>query len=259
MSGLGWVLVFLGALLGLSVGSFANVVVHRVPAGRSVLAPRSACPACGSPVAARDNVPVLSWLMLGGRCRNCRAPISWRYPLVELATAAAFVAVSLRFGAAPAVPAYWVLAAACVMITAIDLEHYRVPVKVLYPAWAIGAVALVAASLLGGGLARLVHALLGAALSFAVLFVLHLISPRGMGFGDVRLAGFLGMFLGWLSLAQVGVGLFLAFALGSVVGLALVAAGARSMRSRLPFAPFLCAGSFIAVLWGNDIVRIWLG
>ncbi len=253
-----WAFLVLSGVLGLSVGSFANVAAYRVPAGLSVVRPRSACPACGTQIKAVDNVPVVSWLLLKGRCRACGAGISLRYPVVEFGTAVLFVVVALRFGLSPTVFAYWVLVAACVVITAVDLEHYRVPVAVLYPSWALGALGLVVASATEGRWGRLLFALAGAAIGFSVLLALHLISPKGMGFGDVRLAGFLGMFLGWLSLVQVAVGLFFGFALGSVVGIALVVVGARTMRSRLPFAPFLCAGAALAILFGREIVRVWL-
>ncbi|MDP9072411.1 MAG: prepilin peptidase [Actinomycetota bacterium] len=244
--------------LGLVVGSFLNVVVHRVPRKESVVRPRSRCPGCGTTVAARDNVPVLSWLALRGRCRACRQPISARYPLVELLTSAGFAAAAVRLGADPALPAFLVFVAALVAISAIDLEHFIVPNRVVYPALFLSVPLLVVAAAAGGEWRSLRDAALGGLLAWATLLVIHLASPAGMGFGDVRLAGLIGVHLGWLSLGHVVVGLFLAFATAAVTGIALIATAVRTRKDTVPFGPFLALGAVVAFLAGGPVIA-WYG
>jgi leader peptidase (prepilin peptidase)/N-methyltransferase len=253
------VLVTACAVLGLAVGSFLNVVVHRVPKGESVVRPRSRCPRCGAEIAGRDNVPVLSWLLLRGRCRHCGEPISARYPAVEVATAALFAVVAAAIGAEWALPAFLVWTAALVALSAIDLDTYRLPTPIIYVTGAICAPLLAAAAVLDGDARGIAEAAAGAAIGFAVLFVIHLVSPRGMGFGDVRLAGLLGLLLGWIELPMVGVGLFLGFLLASLVGVGLLLARRRGRKDRVPFGPFLAAGALVAVLVGDEILRVYLG
>lgn len=245
-------------VLGLLVGSFLNLVAQRVPQHQAVLRPGPCCPSCSARVALVDRVPVVSWLVMSRRCRSCEQPISARYPLVELGTAGLFAAGALRLGAAPALPAYLVFFAALVTVAAVDLEYRIVPNRVVYPALGSGAVLLVAATLFQGSLNRLGYAALGGIASFAAILVLNLISPRLMGMGDVRLAGLIGLFLGWLGLAQVLVGLFVGFLLGAAAGLVLAARGPNRNPS-VPFAPFLAAGAVLTVLWGNTLVHLLLG
>lgn len=246
------------ALLGLAVGSFLNVVIHRLPRKESVVHPRSRCPSCATQLAPRDNIPLASWLVLKGRCRTCASPISPRYPLVELVTAATFVAMAVRFGPDPALPAFLVLAAALVAISAIDLEHFIVPNRIVYPALFLIAPLLLAAAAVDDTWSSLGRAALGGALAWGALLIIHLISPRGMGFGDVRLAGLIGVPLGWLGLGHVPVGLFLAFASASVVGIALILVGAKGRKDKVPFGPFLALGAFAAILFGRAVLR-WYG
>ena len=206
-----------------------------------------------------DNIPVLSWLVLRGRCRNCREPISARYVVVEIATAALFGLLALELGPTLALPAFFVLAGGLVAISAIDLERYIVPNRVLYPTLFIGGSLLLAAGVVTGSWSRLVWAAVGGVVAFSLMFLVHLIQPKGMGFGDVRLSGLLGLYLGWFGPARVGVGFFLAFLFGSVVGVALVALGRKTGRAKVPFAPFLAAGAMFSILWGAPIVKLWLG
>src|SRR5437870_13300245 len=156
-------------VLGLAVGSFLNVVIHRVPRKESVVQPRSRCPRCGTQLADRDNVPVVSWVLLRGRCRTCGEPISPRYPLVELATAALFVAVALRFGADWAVPAFLLFFASLLAISLIDLEHYIIPNRIVYPTLFGGFALLVVAAAAGGNWEALQRAVIGAAIFWGVL------------------------------------------------------------------------------------------
>ena len=244
-------------LSGLVVGSFLNVVIHRVPAGASVVSPPSHCPACGEGVRPRDNVPVLSWLLLRGRCRHCGAPISARYPLVEAATGVLFAVVALHFGATAETVAFCVMVAGLVAVTAVDLDCRRIPTPILVATAALGAPVLVVAAVVRDEPWPLVRAGLGAVGAFTALFVIHVVQPRGMGFGDVRLAFVLGLFLGWLGPAHPALGLFLGFLLGSVVGIALVTLGSAGRRTRIPFGPFLAAGALAATLWGDGLLHAY--
>jgi leader peptidase (prepilin peptidase)/N-methyltransferase len=245
-------------VLGLAVGSFLNVVVWRVPRDESVVHPRSHCPRCGMQLASRDNVPVVSWLLLRGRCRGCREPISPRYPLVELLTGVLFAAVAIRFGADWAVPAYLVFVAGLVALSAIDLDLHRLPNRVLYPTLFAVAPLLVLASAADHRWGSLGRAAAGGLISFAILYLIHFAAPRGMGFGDVRLAGLIGMATGWLGIAHALLALFAAFFLSAVTGLALIGLRIRSRKDRIPFGPFLAAGAVVSVLWGTPLLR-WYG
>ncbi len=244
--------------VGLVVGSFLNVVIHRVPEKQSVVRPRSRCPRCSTTLKPWDNVPVLSWLLLRGRCRNCRGAISIRYPLVEVATAALFVAAALRLGVDPVLPAFLVVFAALLAISAVDLERFIVPNRILYPALFMAAPLLVVAAALDDDWSSLWGAVLGGVLAWVLLFAIHMASPKGMGFGDVRLAGLIGMLLGWLSIGHVLLGLFLAFLTAAVVGVGLMLTGVRGRKDRVPFGPFLALGAITAVFVGGPVLS-WYG
>lgn len=242
------------AAFGLVVGSFLNVVIHRVPQRLSVVSPRSACPGCGTTLAERDNIPVVSWLVLRGRCRTCGMRIPARYPLVELASAALFAAAALRLGADWALPAFCLFFAALLAVSLIDLEHFIVPNRIVFPMLAVSVPLLAAAALLEGEPRPLVTAVVGAVLASNGLLVINLISPRGMGMGDVKLALLLGLFLGWLGLGHVALGLFLGFLFGAVGGILLIALGIKTRKDPVPFAPFLAAGAVVAVLAGSGLL-----
>jgi len=246
------------AVLGLAVGSFLNVVVWRVPRGGSVVSPPSACPACASPVRPRDNVPVLSWVLLRGRCRDCAAGISVRYPLVELATAALFAVLALRLGPDPALPAYLYLAAVGLALALIDVEVRRLPDVLTLPSYAVVAGLLVLAAVLGSTSGDLRRALLGGAAVFAFYFVLCLAHPAGMGFGDVKLSGVLGLAMGWLGWGALAVGLFGGFLLGGLWGAALIARGRGGRKSAVPFGPFMLLGALVAVLAGQPLADAYV-
>jgi leader peptidase (prepilin peptidase) / N-methyltransferase len=246
------------AVLGLVVGSFLNVVIARVPKKESVVRPRSRCPGCGAAIAPRDNVPVLSWLALRGRCRSCGERISARYPLVEVTTAALFALTALRLGLDAALPAFLVFVAALVAITPIDLELRIVPNRIVYPTLFVSAPLLLLAAAIDGDWASAREAAIGGVAAFAMFFVLWYVSPKGMGYGDVRLSGVIGMFLGWLGLWEVALGLFLAFLSASVIGVALMAAGRKGRKDAIPFGPFLALGAVLALLVGDPLLR-WYG
>jgi leader peptidase (prepilin peptidase)/N-methyltransferase len=242
------------ALLGLLVGSFLNVVIWRVPRKESVAAPASHCPGCGAPIAPRDNVPVLSWIALRARCRHCHAHISVRYPLVELACAALFGALGARFAHSWALPAYLLFGAGLLAIAAIDLEHYIIPNRIVYPLGFAGVPLLALGAGLDGEWWPFARALIGAACAFAALFLIHIVSPRGMGFGDVRLSFLLGLYLGFLGALEVAFGLFLGFVYGAVIGILLMVTRRRGRRQHIPFGPFLAAGAITIVLAGGPII-----
>lgn len=236
-------------LLGLLVGSFLNVVVHRLPRGESLVRPRSRCVACGTQIAAYDNVPVVSWLVLRGRCRHCGAGVSARYPLIEALTGVLFAAVALICGVDEALLLELPFTAMLVAVAAIDLEHRIVPNRVLLPAgvWAVVGWALV-------DLGFLPEALAAGAGAFVFLLLAALAYPAGMGMGDVKLAGVMGLYLG---LAVIPA-LLAAFLAGSIVGVAmLVREGAAARKKGVPFAPFLAFGGFIGVLAGNELISLY--
>ncbi|MCU1570085.1 MAG: peptidase [Naasia sp.] len=258
--------------LGLAVGSFLNVVVYRVPRGLSVVRPASACPGCRRGIAAYDNVPVLSWVLLGGRCRGCRRRISARYPLVEALTGVAFLVVAFRFvpevvGAADApgimsrllaLAAFLYLAALSVALSAIDIELRRLPDRIVLPAYLVGVVLLGSSGAVAGDLPALAGTAIGGAASFGLYLLLAVVRPGGMGMGDVKLAGVLGLFLGFLGPAPLLVGVAAAFLTGGVVGIAAVAAGSAGRRTALPFGPFMFAGAWVGILAGEPLAAAYL-
>jgi leader peptidase (prepilin peptidase)/N-methyltransferase len=214
---------------------------------------------CEATLGARQLVPVVSFAVQRGRCRHCAAPIARRYPAVEVLLGALFALLGLRFGVSAVLPAYLLLAAVLTILAVIDLDTLKLPRQLVWFGLAAGVPLLVAASLLDGSPGRLVDAAIGAGAAFGVALAIHLCAPRGLGFGDVRLALLIGVFLGWLGLAQLAVGGFLAVFSGAVVGIGLVLCGRAGRRTALPFGPFLAAGTLATVLMGPGIVRIWLG
>lgn len=248
-------------LLGLVVGSFLNVVVWRVPRGESVVRPPSACPGCHEPIAWYDNVPVVSWLVLRGRCRRCDAPISARYVVVELLTGALFVAVPLVLGWGTALPAFWYLVAVAVALAAIDIDVHRLPDAIVLPSYPVAAALLVLASWQPGvsfDAGALLRAAVGGVALFALYLVLVLIHPRGMGLGDLKLAGVLGMYLGWVGWGALVVGTFAAFLLGGIFGIALMALGRAGRRTQVPFGPWMLIGALGAVVVGERVAAWYL-
>jgi leader peptidase (prepilin peptidase)/N-methyltransferase len=249
----------LAAVVGLVVGSFLNVVIWRVPRGESVVSPPSHCPGCDQPISPRDNVPLLSWLVLRGRCRHCGERISARYPLVELLTAVLFGLMAWHFGVDWQLPAYLYLAAIAVALALIDLDVRRLPNAIVLPSYPVVAVLLLLPAVADGRWDDYLRAVLGGLVLFALYFLLAFIYPAGMGFGDVKLAGVLGAYLGWIGWGVLAVGGFLGFLLGGVLGVLLMVVSRAGRKSKIPFGPFMLAGALIAVFVGQDLVDLYAG
>ena len=225
------------------------MVIHRVPRRESLVRPRSRCPECGVPIAPYDNVPVLSWLLLRGRCRRCGAPISPRYPIVELVTALTFAAVVLARGFDDDLVLELPFVATLIALAGIDYDHKLLPNRIVYPLAAYGLIATVLVDR-----DDLVEHVASGAGAFVFLLVAVLAYPRGMGMGDVKLAGAMGLFLG----ASVIPALLVAFLSGSVVGLAIIAReGAAGRKKAIPFGVFLALGGIVGVLAGPELIDLY--
>jgi leader peptidase (prepilin peptidase) / N-methyltransferase len=239
------------AALGLIVGSFLNVVAWRLPRRESLVRPRSRCPRCSTAIAPYDNVPVLSWLVLRGRCRHCGAGISSRYPLVELATGALYALVVIAKDDALDIALGLLLVTALVPITLIDLDHGIIPNKLTLLGSVLG-FALVAVFFTD----ELVEHVVAAVLAGGFLLIAAVVYPAGMGMGDVKLAFVMGLFLG----RAVAPAMFVAFLTGSIVGIAMMARyGAEARKRTIPFGPWLAFGGVVGLLVGDEIVDWYLG
>lgn len=259
--------VAIWSVFGTAVGSFLNVVIHRVPAGRSVVTPGSSCGSCGHEIRWYDNVPIVSWLVLHGRCRDCAAPISVRYPLVELAGAIFFGVVAWRFlpgiGTLPAVIGDWVvlaafqfLAASSIALAAIDLDTRRLPNAIVGPTAAVGLAAFVATGAVTNDWMPLLGAALGA-IGYAAFYAIPaLLKPGAMGMGDVKLAAVLGGFLGFLGIQYWLVGVVVGALAAGVFGTALLASGRRGATVAL--GPWLLAGAWASILAAPAISGAYL-
>jgi leader peptidase (prepilin peptidase)/N-methyltransferase len=261
-------LAIVAGVFGLAIGSFLNVVIWRLPRHESLAHPASACPNCHHAIRARDNVPVVSWLILRGKCRDCGQPISKRYPLVELGTAIFFVAVTLGIESglvaldshtAPAawsLPAFLYLAAVSVALAAIDLDVKLLPDRIVLPSIVIGLVLLAVPTIAFGDWWMLLRALIGSAAMFVFFWIIRFISPRGMGAGDVKLAALLGLYLGWLGWGNLIVGTFAAFLVGGIFGVVLILARRAGRKTGIPFGPWMLGGAWIGIFFGN---QVWSG
>jgi leader peptidase (prepilin peptidase)/N-methyltransferase len=247
-------------LLGLAVGSFLNVVIYRVPRSESLITPSSRCPSCDSAIRHRHNIPVLGWLVLRGRCADCGVRIGGRYPLVEVATAVLFVAVTLQMNQLhllSALPAYLYFAAVGTALAVIDLDWRRLPNAIVLPSYPVVAVLLTLSAAWEHDWWALARAAIGAAALFAFFFTLAYAHPAGMGFGDVKLAGILGGVLGYLSWSALVIGAFAGFLLGAVVGVALIVSRHGGRKTAIPFGPFMIAGVLVAIFAAAPIAQFY--
>lgn len=241
-------------VLGLAAGSFVNVVIHRLPRGLSVVRPRSRCPACGAPVRARDNVPVLSWLLLRGRCASCRAPISVRYPLVEALTAILFVAVGRLDGAALALPFHLAFVASLVGVAFIDLDFQIIPNEITFAGVALG---LALAGLEGSLLAGVVGAAVGSGLLWGIGALYRAVRRvEGMGGGDVKLAAMLGAFLGWKGVLLT---IFLSSFAGAIAGIVMMRRQGSGRQTRIPYGTFLAPAAVVVLFVGESVIAWYAG
>ncbi|MFN2609648.1 MAG: A24 family peptidase [Actinomycetota bacterium] len=246
-------------VFGSAVGSFANVVIYRVPQGMSIIKPRSRCTTCGHTLSWWENIPIASYIALRGSCRNCKSKIRIQYPIIEALIGVVWVVLALNIGLKAQLPAYLVFATVLIILSATDLEHRRIPNKILFPSMALGVVLLAVASAVTRDPHRLAQAGIGALAYGVPMFALGLALPAAMGFGDIKLAFYLGLHLGWIGLRLVGVGAFLGFFAGAAIGIGLIASGRKSRKDFIPFGPSMAAGALAAILAGRALLHVWLG
>jgi leader peptidase (prepilin peptidase) / N-methyltransferase len=246
-------------VLGAAIGSFLNVCIHRLPAGESIVAPGSRCNQCRTPIRWYDNIPLVSYPVLGGRCRDCGAPISSRYWIVELLTGLISLTLFLRFGPTAAYAGYLYFAGALLAITYIDLDHQIIPDVITLPGIVIGLL-LAAVTANGDVLSSLERSALGALLGGGILWTVawsyHAATGReGMGGGDVKLLAMIGAFLGWQAVLLT---LLLASFIGSAIGIATMVARGADTKLAIPFGPFLSLGALVALFCGQTIVSWYI-
>jgi leader peptidase (prepilin peptidase)/N-methyltransferase len=253
----GALVIWLG-LLGLFAGTYATIVIARVPDGGSLRAP-ARCPACGTAVQARDSVPLVSWLLRRGRCRACTAPVGVEHVLVELGCGALFAAIGWRIGWAWPLPGFLLFGWLLLVVAVIDLHTRRIPNRLTYPLTPALFVLLTLAAVLDGTPWLAVRSALAGLAAFTLLLVLALINPRGMGMGDVKLAGFIGLGLGYLGWDHLWLGLFLGFFGGGVIAGLLLVFRLRTRKDHIPFGPWLALGALASLLLGQPIIDAYLG
>ncbi|RJQ46630.1 MAG: prepilin peptidase [Gaiellales bacterium] len=238
------------AVGGAIIGSFLNVVIYRLPRKESLVRPGSHCPHCGKPVRWYDNIPIISYTLLGGSCRQCGKPISLRYPFVEFLNGALYLAAGLKFGQEWALLPALFFISVLIVIFFIDLDHYIIPNVIVLPAAAIGLAAMLAIEP-----DRWLELTLAGVISAAFFFIIVMVMPRGMGMGDVKLVLMMGFFLG----KPVLVALFVGFLTGALTGVTLMLAGVKGRKSQIPFGPFLAIGALIALFYGSWIIDKYTG
>jgi leader peptidase (prepilin peptidase)/N-methyltransferase len=245
--------VLLVGLLGVIVGSFLNVVIHRVPRNESVVSPGSHCPTCDLPIKGRHNVPILSWLVLRGRCADCATRISLRYPLVEAATGLLFAGITLRFGLTMELSAYLYLAAIGVALMVIDFDVRLLPDSIILPSYVVSVLLLMPAGAVDSDWWRAERGLIGMVGLLVLYFALALSYPNGLGFGDVKLAGLVGLYLGWLSWNALLIGAFGAFVLAVLGRTAAIATRRADRYVTVPVGPCLIAAAALSVFVATPV------
>lgn len=238
-------------ILGAFVGSFLNVWADRMPAGQSIVHPPSHCPHCGRRLAPWELIPIISWIILRGRCRTCGESIPLRVPLIELFTGLLFALTGYRYGIRPYTFLVLLYISLFIVISLIDLEHQRIPNQIIFPALLIAAMT----SPLRPDVE--IHNLwIGGAIAFGALFLIAILLPRGMGMGDVKLTAFIGLILGYPTIVPM---LLLAFIFGGAVGAFLLITKLKSRKDPVTFGPFLASAGVVGLLYGDQIVNLWLG
>ena len=252
-----WVTAAVAGAAGLVVGDYATVVIERAPAARTVSGsfreltrhPAGECPRCAARLRVADLVPLASWVRSGGTCRHCGDRFGAWHPAAETLTAVTFALIGLRFGASPVLPAFCYLAAVSVALAFIDVAYRRLPDVLTLPSYLVAIAALGAATpVVRHGAGHLIHAAIGLACALAFYLILALVYPAGIGWGDVKLSGLLGLYLGWIGLTALAIGLAAGFVLAAVAGVALIAAGKATRKSHIPFGPFMLAGSLVVII-----------
>lgn len=237
-------------VLGSIIGSFLNVCIYRIPNGESIILPSSHCPHCKGNIRFYDNIPIINFIILGGKCRQCNGPISWRYPVVEFLNGTGYFFILWRFGLTTEAVIYSLLFSALVVITFIDLDHQIIPDLITLPGIPIGF--LLASTVLPAGVKNsLVGILLGGGLLYLVAFV----SRGGMGGGDIKLMAMVGAFLGWKAVLLT---IFIGSLLGSIVGIFLMVFKGKGRKHPVPFGPFLSLGTIVSIFWGKEIILWYL-
>ena len=249
---------FLGSVfvLGAIIGSFLNVCIYRIPAGKSIVSPPSSCPYCGHRIRWFQNVPILSYLLLGGKCASCHARISLRYPFIEALTGILFVLTLYYFGFSAATLIYWLFLSALVSITFIDLDHQIIPDVISLPGILVGFICSFFLPWLTW-LDSLLGILIGGGILLAIAWFYEKLAKReGMGGGDIKLLGMLGAFLGWKAVLPI---IFLASLSGTLVGVPLMLFQKGDTKLAIPFGPFLAFAATVYLFWGQNIISWYLG
>lgn len=251
-----WIINLFVFILGANIGSFLNVCIYRIPAGESIVTPPSRCPNCGSFIRWYQNIPVFSYLVLGGKCSSCRVRISWRYPFIEALTGALFVLVYSSFDFSAATVVYWLLVAALVVITFIDLDHQIIPDVISLPGIIIGFLCSFAIPWLSWSDSLLGILLGGGSLWLVAVLYEFLTKKEGMGGGDIKLLAMLGAFLGWKAILPI---IFISSLVGSLIGVPLMLVKKADSKLAIPFGPFLALGALIYLFWGQQLISWYLG
>jgi len=264
MTFIDWYFTAVVYLFGACWGSFLNVCIYRIPAELSVVKPRSRCPKCMTNLTWKDNIPILGWLLLGGKCRYCKAPISIRYPAIELLTAFLFTLVWVRFAYDPVVIPYMVLVFGLILGSMVDVDEMWIPDRCTIGGMIIGPIfSFILPSMHGveGHFSGLIESLIGLAAGFGSLWSVSIIGKLilkkdAMGFGDVKLMGALGAFLGWQSIVFI---VFVSSLLGTIVGVSFILAGKSEWQSKIPFGPYIALAGIIWVLGGSALWEAYIG
>lgn len=242
-------------LFGACVGSFLNVCIYRIPESKSIVRPRSSCPRCGTFIKSYDNIPILSWILLGGKCRQCRNPISIRYPMVELITGISAYSLYIKFGPTPAFPIFFLFVAVLIVITFIDIDHQIIPNILSIPGIPLFFILSFAVPQVNW-LESLIGILVGGGSLYLVALVYHLIKKtEGMGMGDMKLLAMIGALIGWKGVVFT---IFVSSAVGSLVGGVVILINRGTLKTMIPYGPFIAIGAIAYIFFGPQIIAGYL-